>query len=411
MIPYRTDAWTTFSPATKLGKTRQRISVTGFSQHCVEANNQCLSVAYNGYTYYDGTANAGIKSTFTNGPLQVDCWVKPGSVVSGSQETCYVFGRGFNDTTMVVKSQWQMKISSANKLLIKFTDNTGTQTEYTSTAKVNRNQWNHIGFQWNNNNQIWMFINGVKEQFDSIPSGPAGATFDVAFVIGLFASGNSPDLKAAGFCIDELRIWNTLQADAYFQNKAPNFKRSVTVDTSLIAYWKFNGVFTSEGTAYLMQAATNCSFLTTDHYPNVLSTYSFPVSTFPLSGIGKDFALKYPISLIPDGYSVVVSWIDGDGVTQRRMLAQGNGFAFTTDIEHYAGESITYSNAYLEFWNDITTETVTVPSFELETSVLRAQTTLHGGEASDTVTPTVDNTIFATIGALPFVFNSLNLDA
>lgn len=405
--PYRIDAWTTFSPVMDLAKTRQQITIDGFSEHCVESDNACLDVAYNGYTYYDASANTAFKDIFTLGPVQVDCWVKPSGLVSGQQEICYVFGRGWNDTTPI-KAQWQIKIEKTNAVSVLVTENTGTQYTYTTAAKVLRNQWNHVGYQWDDNGIMYIFVNGVKEQFDSVPA-TLGATGDNAFVIGRFPSGTSLDPTPAAFCVDEIRVWDTWRGDEYFKGNVPRFKRSAVTETTLKAYWKFNGSMAAESTGYVMGSATNVSY-GDEGYPNLLSSYSFPVANVSLAGVGKRFSLVFPYSESVDGYSLVLRWTDSDGVVQKRLYARGSDFSPAYDIPDYKGETLEYATAYLEFWNDISSTVVTVPDTILTTSIKHVQTSLHGGEPSDTITPTVDNALWATIGSLPMNFNSVNND-
>lgn len=406
--PYRIDAWTTFSPVVELDKTKQKITITGFDEDCVESGNTCLDVAYNGYTYYDASINTAFKSIFDLGPLQVDCWVLPTGLVSGQQETCYVFGRGWNASSGPIKAQWQLKIEKTNAVSVLVTENTGTQYTYTTSAKINRNQWNHIGYQWDDNGIMFIFVNGVKEQFDSVPT-TLGATGDNVFVIGKFPSGTSLDPLPAAFCVDEIRVWDTWRGDEYFKGNVPRFKRSAVTETELKAYWKFNNSMAAESTGYLMGASVNVSY-GAQGYPNLLSSYSFPVANVSLASVGKRFALAYPYAGEVDGYSVVIRWTAADGKVQRRLYAEGSDFSPGYDIPDYAGETLEYATAYVEFWNDISSNVVTVPDTTLITSIKHVQTSLHGGEPSDTLAPTVNNALWATIGSLPMTFNAVNND-
>lgn len=407
-MSYNNQVWNQVRPGTSLARTRKKIVVPAFVTICAESNNLALDVPYNAYLYAQGSGIAELLGALAYGIFQVDFWVKPGNLVSGSQETCYVFNRGYNQTSPSLVADFQIKIAKTGEVSAYTRTGAGLRVT-TSVAKVVSNKWNHVGVQWSGDlttETIRIYVNGVKFEVTAASIyGQLLSAYDTVY-IGKPAAVSS-DTKPASFQMDELRVWTEHKSASYFGGLVPNFSRSTEGDDpGLECYWKFNtGVIDAINlnTFTAGDATRNAT-----GYPNVLSSMSFAVAKMPLSGLAKNFSLKFPIDLGDVNHSLTVAWTDSDGVFYRRLLHEGHNLVSYVPIIPYNGETINYLNGYLEIWNDMMETVITCNGFTLETSILQAVTDLIGTPLANELSLDVDTGLWTTLPTLPYTYNQLN---
>ncbi|MFH1786834.1 MAG: LamG-like jellyroll fold domain-containing protein [archaeon] len=156
------------------------------------------SIYFDGSSSYVQLSNPG-NFNFSGGSFTASAWIKAEGLGSNSMGAIVARDVGTN-----FKSWW-IRVESDYRVRFLLSEDGGPEPNVYSTSTV-QNQWTHVtAVKDNDNERIYMYINGVMEGNVSDTSGSNDPTNPIPVRIGDFYSAVGREFNGK---IDEVRIWN-----------------------------------------------------------------------------------------------------------------------------------------------------------------------------------------------------------
>lgn len=425
-----TQAWRRLAPAINLTEgARKRISIAPVSIDIAEDSPQCLQIpaaGINTNTRVYGNLHWVDQAGYGEFPLntdvwQWDAWIKYASLENSVNDRLHLFQKSTGLNRYI-----KISITNAGYPELQLLIN-AVPIVLTGTVKVPAGDWHHVAVLYSRVGiirTVTFYVDGVVTEGVPLSDDPPDDDASSVPIIGASLE-TTPN---AEFCIDEIRIWSVIQDAEYFHGRNPNvYIDEVNTDDDrlvkgLWGYWKFteadkpfyNHVENLVDIAlkkYTFDSSNGTYDVLIDGYPHTYSHESIFVGRVPLASIAQNFSIKYPVEQpVGANYSLIVSWIDDNDVTQRRALWLTDGYIGDT-IAIYQGERIVYTNAYLDLYNDLYERTTDITdTLTLELSCIENYADLAGNKTTPTAIA-VSASIYAALPlALPATFDSTRTD-
>ena len=219
------------------------------------ANTQSLDLESSSSQYASRAANALFD--FGTGPFTLECWFKRESTTFG----------GFLVKSTTDSAGYVLRNDNGT---VVFRCGNGTNQDSTDAYTLNDTSWHHFAGV-RDGSKLHLYV-------DTVEVGTAATdnarNTDTAgnVVIGPYRSEDLAINFSDGL-IDEVRIWSDARTPTEI---ASNWKKDVTGQTGLVAYWKLNGAWTDEsGNSLTLSNSGSPSFSTTVPFPDYLTDSGF----------------------------------------------------------------------------------------------------------------------------------------